>query len=89
MFLKDAVLGLKRKDNNNDAGSKQNQQVILSMAVNEGSTKKERLLLFESEERLIDWIYTLECTVKSRYHAEAKSSTLMLVLQLLKRSHLQ
>jgi hypothetical protein len=61
LLLKDAVLTLaRRKENAN--------QFVVSITVSEGTTKRERLLLFESVERLIDWVYVLEYTVRSSKH---------------------
>jgi hypothetical protein len=68
MFMKDATIALKHRDHKNE--------LVLSITVNEGTpTLRETLLLFESKNALIDWIYALECTARSKYvtHQRRKS----------------
>ena len=46
---------------------------MLSITVNEGTPAlRETLLLFESKNALIDWIYALECTARSKYATQQR-----------------
>ena len=68
LFLKDAVASVARRKDNTD-------QFVLSIAASEGTNRKEKALLFESEDSLIEWLYALECAAKSsKYNAELKAS---------------
>lgn len=65
LFLKDAALSLKKRGAN---------QFVLSITVSEGTTTlRETLLLFESPGPLVDWIYALECTIKSKSLSESSN----------------
>jgi len=67
IVLTDAALSVSKIDA--DSEKKIPSQFIMTLS-KEGSTR-ERLLLFGSEDRLLDWTYALECTTKLKANADA------------------
>jgi PH domain len=50
-------------------------EFIVSISLKEGNTK-DRLLLFESETKLLDWVFALECVTKAKPSTDAVRKSL-------------
>jgi len=65
LVLTDGCISISRKQTKQD--DKPTNQFVMSVTSKEGSV---RILLFESEDRLLDWTYSLEFTAKARASEE-------------------
>jgi hypothetical protein len=65
LVLTDGCISISRKQTKQD--DKPTNQFVMSVTSKEGSV---RILLFESEDRLLDWTYSLEYTAKARASEE-------------------
>ena len=75
--LADAVISITKKKSK-DSGNLIDinyDEYIVSISLKEGTTK-DRLLLFDSETKLLDWIYALECVTKAKPSNEVTRKTL-------------
>jgi len=62
--LTDAILSVSKKSANQNGNPSNCDQFILTIALKDSATK-DRLMLFESEDRLLDWVYALECVTRA------------------------
>lgn len=75
--LADAVISIAKKKSK-DSGNLidiNHDEYIVSISLKEGTTK-DRLLLFDSETKLLDWVYALECVTKTKPATEVTRKTL-------------
>ena len=65
--LADAIISITKKKSKESGNliDTNHDEFIVSISLKEGTTK-DRLLLFDSETKLLDWIYSLECVTKAK-----------------------
>ena len=62
--LTDVIISVAKKKANEHGNPSNCDQFILTIAIKDSPTK-DRLLLFENEDRLMDWVYALECVSRA------------------------
>jgi len=62
--LTDVSISVAKKKANEHGNPSNRDQFILTIALKDSATK-DRFLLFESEDRLLDWVYALECVTRA------------------------
>jgi hypothetical protein len=69
--LVDAVISITKKKSKVTSNliDVNHDEYIVSISLKEGNTK-DRLLLFESETKLLDWVYALECVTRAKPSTE-------------------
>lgn len=68
--LADASISITKRKAKENGNLTIHDEFILTISLKDGTTK-DRLLLFESEDKLLDWVYALECVTKAKPSVEA------------------
>jgi PH domain len=68
--LTDASISIAKRKAKENGKLTNNDEFVLSISLKDG-TAKDRLLLFESEDKLLDWVYALECVRNAKLSTEA------------------
>jgi hypothetical protein len=75
--LADAVISITKKKSKESGNLIEinHDEFVVSISLKEGNTK-DRLLLFDSETKLLDWVYALECVTKAKPSTDVTRKTL-------------
>lgn len=68
--LTDASVSVTKRKAEKHEKRSNHDEFILSISLKDGTTK-DRLLLFDSEDVLVDWVFALECVTKAKPSAES------------------
>lgn len=70
--MKEATISITRKPLRIDGKTVNRDQFILKLSTDDSS--KDRMLLFESVDKLLDWVYALECVTKPNKKVRRRTS---------------
>lgn len=65
----DASISITKRKAKENGNLTNHDEFLLTISLKDGTTK-DRLLLFESEDKLLDWVYALECVTKAKPSSE-------------------
>lgn len=68
--LADASISITKRKARENGNLTNHDEFVLTISLKDGTTK-DRLLLFESDDKLLDWVYALECVTKAKSSTEA------------------